>query len=207
MAFSGLLRTKLSIEAHKRAPQDRFGWHETWRLRTYQLAFADAGGAYQWENQARPAYTALDWEVRREEAILTWYSFMSAGVDWRGHFRLEVEGRLSWKAFSAMGLVGPSLCGYLSGPAASYLYLRPSGYDPFGEEVLLDRFRLSAPRFLSRQMPETQGGLRLPSDTLLTRRLLTASAEVPMHQSFLFCVCGAMWVISLRPVSSLLALV
>jgi len=179
MAFSGLLRTKLSIEAHKRAPQDRFGWHETWRLRTYQLAFADADGAYQWENQARPVYTALDWEVRREEAILTWYSFMSGGVDWRGHFRLEVEGRLSWQVFRRWALWARAYAGYLSGPAAPYLYLRPSGYDPFGEEVLLDRFRLSAPRFLSRQMPETQGGLRLPSDTLLTRRLLTASAEVP----------------------------
>lgn len=180
MAFSGLLRTKVSVEAHKRAPQDRFGWHETWRLRTYQLAFEDENGTYQWENQARPAYTALDWEVRREEAILTWYSFMSGGVDWRGHFRLEIEGQLFWRAFSKWALWARAYAGYLSGSAAPYLYLRPSGYDPFGEEVLIDRFRLSAPRFVSRQIPENQGGMRLPTDTLLTRRLLTANVELPM---------------------------
>ncbi len=180
MAFSGLLRTKVSIEAHKRAPQDRFGWHETWRLRTYQLAFEDENGTYRWENQARPAYTALDWEVRREEAILTWYSFMSGGVDWRGHYRLEIEGRLFWRAFPKWALWARAYAGYLSGSAAPYLYLRPSGYDPFGEEVLLDRFRLSAPRLLSRQIPENQGGMRLPTDTLLTRQLLTASVELPM---------------------------
>ncbi len=179
MAFSGLLRTKFSLEAHKRAAQDRFGWQETWRLRTYQLAFEEEGGTYQWENQGRPAYTALDWEVRREEAILTLYSFMSGGVDWRGYFRLEIEGRLFWQAFPKWGLWARAYAGYLSGAAAPYLHLRPSGYDPFGEEVLLDRFRLSTPRLLSRQIPENQGGLRLPSDTLLTRRLLTASVELP----------------------------
>jgi len=180
MAFSGLLRTKLSLEAHKRASQDRFGWQETWRLRTYQLAFESDNGAYRWENQARPVYTALDWEVRREEAILTLYSFMSAGIDGRGHFRLEAEGRIYWQALPKWSLWGRAYAGYLSGAAAPYLYLRPSGFDPFGEEVLLDRFRLSAPRLLSRQIPENQGGLRMPLDTLLTRRLLTASVELPL---------------------------
>ena len=180
MAFSGLLRTKLSVEAHRRAPQDRFGWHQTWRLRTYQLAFEGDNGTYRWENQARPVYTALDWEVRREEAILTLYGGISGGVDGRGHFRLEFEGRLHWQAFRKWALWARTYAGYLSGPAAPYLYLRPSGYDPFGEEILLDRFRLSAPRLLSRQIPENQGGLRMPLDTLLTRQLLTASIELPV---------------------------
>ncbi len=190
MAFSGLLRTKLSLEAHKRASQDRFGWQETWRLRTYQLAFESDNGTYQWENQARPVYTALDWEVRREEAILTLYSWMSGGIDWRGHFRLELEGRIHWQASPRWALWGRAYAGYLSGPTASYLYLRPSGFDPFGEEVLLDRFRLSAPRFLSRQIPENQGGLRMPLDTLLTRRLLTASVELPMPRFSLLRLRG-----------------
>ncbi len=180
MAFSGLLRTKLSVEAHRRAPQDRFGWHQTWRLRTYQLAFENDNGTYQWENQARPVYTALDWEARREEAILTLYGGISGGVDGRGHFRLEFEGRLHWQVFQNWALWARTYAGYLSGPTAPYLYLRPSGYDPFGEEILLDRFRLSAPRLLSRQLPENQGGLRMPLDTLLTRQLLTASIELPV---------------------------
>jgi len=188
MAFSGLLRTKLSIEAHRQAPYDRLGWHHTLRARAYQLAFETEDGRYTWENQARPAYVAVDWEARREEAILTLYTYVSAGHDLRGHIRTEVEGQLFWKAFRQWGLWARAYAGYLSGAAASYLYLRPSGFDPFGEKVLLDRFRLSAPRLLARQMPETQGGFRLPADTLLARSLLATNIELPIPGLSMLCV-------------------
>lgn len=178
--FAGFVRTKAALEWHRRAPYDRFGWAHTFRFRAYQLGSTSLETwRIHWENGGRPAYLALDWEGRREEGILTLYTFLSAGHDLRGHLRTEGEARFYWRPLRKWFLWGRLYSGYVTNGAAPYLLIRPAGFDPFGEKVLLDRFRESG-RLPSRQMPETQGGWRTPSDTLISRALLAMNLEVPI---------------------------
>ncbi len=179
-SFAGLVRTKAALEWHRRAPWDRLGWAHTLRLRTYQLGFIPLDGwNVRWENGGRPVYLALDWEGRREEGILTVYSLLSIGHDLRGHVRAEGEWRFYWRLLRRWGPWARLYGGYAADGAADYLLLRPAGFDPFGEKILLDRFRESD-RFVSRQMPETQGGWRAPSDALVTQALLAMNLEIPI---------------------------
>ena len=179
--FAGFWRSKASIEATFRRRYEVFGWRHIVRLRTHHLAYAtEQPYTYTWENAGRPAYVALDWEGRREEAILTIASSASVGHDLRGHWRAEAESRLSWEALPKWRLWARGYAGWVQTGAPDYLLFRPSGYDPFGERVLIDRFREGPTRLTRQQMPETQGAWRTPSDTLRTTTLLATNLELPL---------------------------
>lgn len=180
-SFAGFWRTKASVEATFRRGYDTFGWRHVLRLRSYHLAYQSLESrTYSWENAGRPAYVALDWEGRREEAILTLYSMASVGHDLQGHLRAEAEGRLSWKAARKWRPWARLYAGWTDTRSPAYLQFRPAGYDPFGEMVLLDRFREAPTPLLRQQMPETQGGWRAPTDTLFTSGLIAANVELPL---------------------------
>ncbi len=179
--FAGFWRTKAALEGTFRRRYDTFGWRHIVRLRGYLLAYQDLERrAYRWENSGRPAYLAADWEARREEAILTVYTWVSVGHDLRGHLRAETEGRLSWKAASRWRPWLRTYAGWVAAGAPTYLTFRAAGYDPFGEQVLIDRFREGPTRLARQQMPETQGAWRTPADTLADRALLATNLELPV---------------------------
>lgn len=186
--FAGFWRTKASVDLTFRRPYDQFGFRHVVRLRSHLLAYGSLLGEspLRWENAGRPAYTALDWEARREEAILQLYGFASVGHDLAEHFRAEAEAQLYWRAARRWTPFLRAYAGWVANGAPNYLLLRPSGFDPFGEQVLLDRFREGPSRLLRQQMPETQGAWRTPTDTLTTNTLLAANVELPFpHISFL----------------------
>ncbi|RMF50748.1 MAG: M1 family peptidase [Bacteroidetes bacterium] len=179
--FAGFWRTKAAIEGTFRRRYEVFGWRHTVRLRGYFLAYQDLERrAYRWENSGRPAYLAADWEARREEAILTLYTSISVGHDLQGHLRAEAEGRLSWKAAPKYRPWLRTYAGWVAAGAPAYLVFRAAGYDPFGEQVLIDRFREGPTRLTRQQLPETQGAWRTPTDTLQTRALVAGNLELPL---------------------------
>lgn len=179
--FAGFWRTKAAIEGTFRRRYDLFGWRHTVRLRSYLLAYQDLEQrTYRWENSGRPAYLAADWEGRREEAILTLYTFLSVGHDLRGHLRTEAEGRLSWKAARKWRPWLRTYVGWVAAGSPAYLTFRAAGYDPFGERVLIDRFREGPTLLIRQQMPETQGAWRTPTDTLTDRALIAGNLELPV---------------------------
>jgi len=179
-SFAGFWHTKAAVEATLRRRYDTFLGRQVVRLRSYHLAFQDLESrAYTWINQGRPAYVALDWEIRREEPILTLFGMVSVGHDLRGHFRGEAEGRLYWRPLRKWHLWARSYAGWTAADAPGYLRFRAAGFDPFGEMVLLDRFREGTNTLLRQQMPETQGGARLPADTLISTTLIAGNVEVP----------------------------
>lgn len=192
--FAGFWRTKASIDLTFRRPYDRFGLRHTVRLRSHLLAYRRVLGqeGLRWENAGRPAYTALDWEARREEAILQLYFFTSVGHDLAGHPRAEAESQLYWHALRKWTPFARIYAGWVANGAPTYLLLRPSGFDPFGEQVLLDRFREGSNRLLRQQMPETQGAWRTPSDTLATTTLLAANIELPFPELSILTLRGDM---------------
>ncbi|MCS7297457.1 MAG: M1 family metallopeptidase [Bacteroidia bacterium] len=180
-SFAGFWRTKASLEATLRRAYDRFGWRHILRLRTHHLAFQDLENrAYDWVSEGRPAYVALDWEARREEPILTLYGMLSVGHDLQGHARAEAEGRLMWRPLKQWRPWARVYAGWTAEGSPSYLQFRAAGFDPFGEAVLLDRFRESPARFLRQQMVETQGAARFSSDTLTAPALLAVNVEIPL---------------------------
>lgn len=179
--FASFWRTKASLDFTFRRPYDRFGLRHVVRLRSHLLAYGGffASEGLRWENAGRPAYTAIDWEARREEAILQLYFFASVGHDGAGHPRAEAESHLQWRLLPKWAPFLRFYAGWVAQGAPNYLLLRPSGFDPFGEQVLVDRFREGPSRLLRQQMPETQGAWRTPSDTLTTPALVAANLELP----------------------------
>ncbi|MCS7188836.1 MAG: M1 family metallopeptidase [Bacteroidia bacterium] len=178
--FAGFWRTKASIEATFRRRYDFISWRHVFRLRTYLLAYENEVGRYKWENKGMPAYVALDWEGRRQEAITNLYGFFSAGHDLQGHLRIEAEGQFTWRLLKKWTVWARAYGGWTSQGTAPYLLFRPSGFDPFGEAILLDRFRESSNRIMLQQIPESQGGWRTPTDTTLSTSLLAVNLELPL---------------------------
>ncbi|MCX7606600.1 MAG: M1 family aminopeptidase, partial [Bacteroidia bacterium] len=179
-SFAGFWRTKASLEATLRRRYDRLGGRQILRLRSHHLAFQNLESrAYTWINSGRPAYLAVDWEGRREDPILNLYGMVSIGHDLQGHTRAEAEGQLSWQLLRKWTPWMRGYVGWVQKGAPDYLLLRPSGYDAFGEAVLLDRFR-EGPRLLRQQIPENQGGWRTPTDTLRSSILIGGNAELPL---------------------------
>ncbi|MEN2992973.1 MAG: M1 family metallopeptidase [Bacteroidia bacterium] len=178
--FAGLWRVKAAVEGFlRRSPEALIGWRQVVRLRSYHLAFQSPEKlSYNWENGGRPAYVALDWEGRREEAITTLFVMGSVGHDLRGGFRTEGELR-AFHRFRHWHIWARLYGGWVSADRADYLLFRPAGYDPFGEYVLLDRFR-EGKGVVRRQFPENQGGWRTPADTLRTSALLAVNLELPL---------------------------
>lgn len=180
-SFAGFWHTKVSVEATLRRRYDTFSGRQVLRLRSYHLAFQNLESrAYTWVNQGRPAYIALDWEGRRDDPILTFAGMVSVGHDLTAHLRAEAEGRLYWRPLRSWHLWARGFAGWTANGAPHYLRFRASGFDPFGEIVLLDRFREGSSILLRQQMPETQGGARLPADTLIGTTLLAGNVEVPV---------------------------
>ncbi|MDW8058118.1 MAG: M1 family metallopeptidase [Bacteroidia bacterium] len=186
-SFAGFWRSKASVEVTLRRRYDTFSGRTILRLRSHHLAFQDVESQhYTWINKGKPAYIAVDWERRWEDPIFTTASIGSVGYDLQGHSRVEVESRFYWKPFRKWHLWARSYAGWTAAGAPDYLLFRAAGFDPFGEVVLLDRFRESSNRFMRQQIPETQGGARLPVDTLRGHSLLAGSIEVSLPQfSFL----------------------
>ncbi|MEN3040584.1 MAG: M1 family metallopeptidase [Bacteroidia bacterium] len=178
-SFAGFWRTKAALELTLRRPYDRFLGRQTLRIRTHHLAFQDLERkSYTWLNGGRPAYIALDWEGRREDPIWAAYWMGSIGHDLQGHPRAEAESYMSWRPLRKWYLWVRAYAGWTSVAAPAYLRFRVSGFDPFGEAVLLDRFRESRSNLLRQQIVETQGGARLPVDTLSASALVAANAEI-----------------------------
>ncbi|MCX7652457.1 MAG: M1 family metallopeptidase [Bacteroidia bacterium] len=179
--FAGFWRTKASVELTFRPSYDRFVGRQVLRIRSHHLAFQDLERkTYSWLNEELPAYLAVDWEGRREEAILTASWMASVGHNLKGHPRVEAEGCLSWQLLRKWRLWSRLYAGWTSEAAPAYMHFRVSGFDPFGEAVLLDRFRESSSNLLRQQIVETQGGARFPTDTLFSASLLAANVEVPV---------------------------
>ncbi|MDW8236527.1 MAG: M1 family metallopeptidase [Bacteroidia bacterium] len=190
--FAGFWHTRVSIDLTLRKRYEVLSWRHVFRVRGYHLAFAEEGG-YRFRHIKAPAYAAIDWEARREELLWHIYGKASVGYAAGGTLRSEVEGEVLWRPLKRWYLWLRGYGGWVSENAPDYLLFRATGFDPFGEMVLLDRFRESASRLWRQQIPQTQGGWRAPVDTLKGSTLLAVNVEFPLR---LFTLRGDMGYLS-----------
>ena len=186
--FAGLFRLKYSAAFKFRPPHPRDKVRNVLTLASHHIGIRGfRENEFDWQDDFRPYYVEAEWDYERDETIWSWGLNAELGGHDVDMFRGSIAPRLRFDYFRGKGEVKLRLFagGVLSARDMPFpLEYRLSGsFDPFGEQIYLDRRPLYDERpmqssWLDQQISEDQGAFKTILPVSSGRWLASGNANV-----------------------------
>ncbi len=164
--FADFMHTNTKIEGFIKNTNPRWKQLHKLTLKIHNIRYTDDTLNFYEETPVqfnKPAFASVSWSYDNWQVLLPVGFKIKFGSDLTGVLRTEFSGYIKYKLRKSLdvylnGYVGNNLA-FGNASVPNYLRLTFSGYDPFGEYLLFDRYRESG-RTISRQLVPNQGNFR-----------------------------------------------